>query len=559
MKKRMLALLLCLCMVLSLSLGCFAEDGVVIGTASAEKIAKYGNLLVDVDLEAFEKQFAYGDVLSVEFLGQKVEMPFCPAYSYVDNGCPVAIVDDGVVKVAINSGDFATTYKIATKTTNEDKTFFWTCCEGVEDPVEITFRMAEKEGYYDEFVLRSISYTNERGDYPDLTDEQFANFRMITTPGIANGTLYRLASPVDPEKGRNTYNDAALKNAGVKTILNMADKPSDLEGFEGYADSYYATINHIELNMGIDATSADFKKSLGEGLKFLLANEGPYAFNCKEGKDRTGFFAALLEALMGADFDALAEDYLVSFYNLYGIEKDSAPEQALKKSFAANLQSVFGVKDAKTADLKACAEKYLKDCGLSSEEIASLREKLSTTPKGFADVKMGDFFHDAVKWAAQNEITSGVDKRHFAPYAPVTRAEVVTFLWRAADCPVPDYYMQMTDVESGSYYSNAVRWALAEKITAGTSKTTFSPDAPCTRAQIVTFLFRFAKAGPSGAVKSRFIDVLTSDYFWDAVYWADVNGITSGTSATTFGPNATCTRAQAVTFLYRLMNAENKD
>ena len=169
----------------------------------------------------------------------------------------------------------------------------------------------------------------------------------------------------------------------------------------------------------------------------------------------------------------------------------------------------------------------------------------------FVDVKESDYFFEPVRWAAENGVTNGADLTHFAPDAGTTRAQVVTFLWRAAGKPVADYFMNMSDVRSGKYYTEAVRWALAEGITKGTSPTTFSPDQVCTRAEIVTFLYRYAKAAPSGSVKSPFIDVLTTDYYWDSVEWAVNNQVTTGTTDTTFSPNAQCTRAQVVTFLYR--------
>ena len=169
----------------------------------------------------------------------------------------------------------------------------------------------------------------------------------------------------------------------------------------------------------------------------------------------------------------------------------------------------------------------------------------------YMDVSIGDYFYDAVEWADQNDITDGVDAQHFAPDAPVTRAQVVTFLWRAAGCPMVNYAMNVTDVE-GKYYTEAVRWALAEGITKGTSETTFSPDMICTRGQIVAFLARFAGV-QDAQTESVFADVQPTDFFAAAVRWAKDNGVTAGTSDTTFGPNEACTRAQVVTFLYRWM------
>ena len=167
----------------------------------------------------------------------------------------------------------------------------------------------------------------------------------------------------------------------------------------------------------------------------------------------------------------------------------------------------------------------------------------------FVDVKANDYFYDAVLWAAQKGITSGTDAEHFSPNQPCTRAQIVTFLWRAAGSPVVNYAMNMSDVPEGSYYAEAVRWALSEGITTGTTGSTFSPDETCTRAQSVTFLFR--AIGKLVDSKAEFNDVLTDSYYANAVAWAVENGVTNGIGDGLFGPNNSCTRAQIVTFLFR--------
>lgn len=172
--------------------------------------------------------------------------------------------------------------------------------------------------------------------------------------------------------------------------------------------------------------------------------------------------------------------------------------------------------------------------------------------KTFADVTADDYFYNAVKWAARKGITEGTDDTHFSPNDPITRAQAVTFLWRAAGSPKPTgNALKFTDVESGSYYEKAVAWAIEKGITKGTTDTTFSPEAICNRAQIITFLARFAGVEDADT-ESVFTDVPSTAYYAAAVKWAKDNGITDGTSETTFSPDIDCTRAQAVTFLYRL-------
>ncbi len=168
----------------------------------------------------------------------------------------------------------------------------------------------------------------------------------------------------------------------------------------------------------------------------------------------------------------------------------------------------------------------------------------------FVDVKTGDYFYDAVQWAVGKGITNGTSAETFSPEAPCTRAQIVTFLWRAAGSPVVNYAMDLSDVAGDAYYAEAVRWALSEGITTGTSADQFSPDATCTREQAVTFLYR-AAGSPAVSGESAFEDVGADAYYARAVAWAAQNGVTNGISQALFGTGSDCTRAQIVTFLYR--------
>ena len=169
----------------------------------------------------------------------------------------------------------------------------------------------------------------------------------------------------------------------------------------------------------------------------------------------------------------------------------------------------------------------------------------------FHDVSRLDYFYDAVKWAAENGIASGTGRYTFSPNAVCTRAQTVTFLWRAAGSPLPRYRVcPFTDVKPSDYYYNAVLWAVEQGITTGLNATTFGPDVTVTRGQVATFLYRAASAAKPSTF-NPFTDVKTTAYNYDAILWAYDNRITTGTSDTTFSPDASCTRAQIVTFLYR--------
>ena len=182
------------------------------------------------------------------------------------------------------------------------------------------------------------------------------------------------------------------------------------------------------------------------------------------------------------------------------------------------------------------------------EVKAVFAKKVETSP--FDDVSTDAYYNQAVQWAQEKGITDGISSNLFGPKQPCTRSQIVTFLWRAAGSPEPKGTAAgMTDVVPGSYYAKAVAWAVENGITTGTAEGTFSPNATCTRAQAVTFLARAQNAKATG--KTAFSDVPADSYFADAVAWAQANGVTTGTSETTFSPDSDCTRAQIVTFLYR--------
>ncbi len=345
--------------------------------------SKYGNLSTTAKgIEMFEAGFEWGDLVNVSFLDKNLVLPVVPNYPYVDTGAPAIIINksadslpEGNVAFAITMGDFTTSYGIATKTTNPDKTFFWTANEGIELPIEFTFTMAEKAGYMSEYLIRDLVRTNNREDYPNLNDKQFANFRKISTTGIDN--VYRTSNPVNAELGRNNYADEAIREAGVNVVLNLSDSKEEAESRPEFKNSYYSTCNVIYLNLGVDVLSDDFKTGFAQGLKFLAENKGIYAVHCTEGKDRAGFVSALLECLMGATAQEVADDYMTTYYNYYGVEKGTEKYEAiLSSNIVKTIQNTFNVSDFWTADLKKGAEIYIKSIGLSNSEINALKANL---------------------------------------------------------------------------------------------------------------------------------------------------------------------------------------
>lgn len=196
--------------------------------------------------------------------------------------------------------------------------------------------------------------------------------------------------------------------------------------------------------------------------------------------------------------------------------------------------------------------------GTKNEEASGTMAITIAQTMNFIDVKASDFFYEPVKWAVNNKITNGTSSTTFSPYKNCNRAEIVTFLWRAAGSPEPTVtrnpFTDVNSVRDASYYK-AILWASQKGITAGTNATTFSPYQECTRSQIVTFLYRYA-GKPSGYYSNPFKDVssVNEASYYNAILWAVGKGITQGTSTTTFSPYASCTRGEAVTFLYRYVN-----
>ncbi len=381
--KKTVASVLALIMILSLfAFSASAETPAVISAnADAAYIAKYGNVVLDLKNEDFlAAGYVFGDMVTVSFLDKSMDIPFCSNYTDVDSGTAGVFARDGetYLIVAINMGDFATVNGIAEKTTFEDKTFVWNYAEGVEGPVQFTFSLKEAGAYLDQYEMHRLVGTNAREDYAELSDEEFANFRAINTTGMGAGRLYRSSSPVNPELGRNTYSDSAIKAVGVTVVMNLADTDEKVKAYEGYADTYYSTISYIALNMGVDVLAEEFGVKLAEGLRFFIENKGVYMVHCSEGKDRAGLVCAILECLMGASYDEVCTDYMLSYCNYYGVKAEEVRYSTiLESNIVKPLCKAFDVTDLKAADLSACAEAYLVRIGLNADEIASLKANLA--------------------------------------------------------------------------------------------------------------------------------------------------------------------------------------
>ena len=342
-----------------------------------------GNIIFSPDSlncdQLFAAGYEYGDVLLVSFLDRVLELPLCSDVRDVFLGESLIYAknnnDKNYAALAINGREFATVYGIATKTVGENNKPSWTLTGGLEE-ISVKISIKEKGAY----KIYPLDYTDNREDYPDLSDEQFANFRAVTTTGMGRGILHRSASPINPQHGRNKYADEAIRKAGVNVIMNLADDEDTAREREGFEDTYYSKQKFIALDLGVDFSTEEFRKGLAKGIRFFAANPGIYEVHCTEGKDRAGFVSAILECLMGASYDEVIRDYMVSFFNYYGVtEEDERYQRIVDGNIVKFLQDAFGVDDLKSVDLSVEATEYLRQIGVSDEDIRLLKANLSVS------------------------------------------------------------------------------------------------------------------------------------------------------------------------------------
>ncbi|MGN0714762.1 MAG: tyrosine-protein phosphatase [Anaerovoracaceae bacterium] len=392
-KKKSLVLVaaLVLIAVLMIGLALFAssaETSYPTFEIGVREIQKYGNIVLDVEPEKLQEAgYAYGDILAVTMDGKTWQMPFCTNYSDVDNGSYVACEKDEGLILAINMGDFATACGIAEKITAEDKSFTWVFPDGKSmENLVFSISMGEKGGYHDQYLIHQLVRTNERADYD--SDQIFANFRNIAAGDLGKNALFRSSNPINNELGRAAYADDFVESNGIRTVMNLANSDAEIAGYiaqEDFDSPYYASLYQAgkvkALNLSLDFAAEDFQDGLAEGLRFFIANEGPYLVHCDEGKDRAGFVSALLACYMGASYDQVVEDYMQTYINYYHLEKDSEQYIAVKNSnIDSTLRMITGSSDSTDlagADLVAAARRYMKRIGLSDAECETLRSNLA--------------------------------------------------------------------------------------------------------------------------------------------------------------------------------------
>ena len=432
----------------------------------------------------------------------------------------------------------------------------------------VQFKHADFTNFMNE-IAQARGDSSKNNNY----NNTYVTFNDVTfsMPSSAQGTLY--------------YNGVAMSNSNSSSAFNRSTKVTNLDNIT-FVPNAKTSAKSITLNFTLHATkytsygntrgtSVNYTGSVvisivREDIKYTVAPGDSISFTSSD-------FQNFLRTQSGINYNhnvdyvtfdqsavnSLNEGVLYNGYSGFNAVKatdkfyytttNSYTQNALSDvTFRASTYAKAGTTVYIPFTIYA---KYGTSSAATRQVTGTVAIKIAQT-MNFADVKPTDYFYNPVKWAVNKNITKGTSATTFSPYKTCTRAEIVTFLWRDAGSPMPTTSRHpFTDVSysMGSDFYNAILWANQMGITAGTTTTTFSPNKTCTRAEIVTFLWRYAKKPVGYGSNNPFTDVNKTDHapYYDAILWAVSKGITTGSTTTTFSPNGTCTRGEAVTFLYR--------
>lgn len=335
-----------------------------------------GKMYLNYPADSFLTRFEIGDIVTVAINGyDTLEMPVAESSSDV----PIA----GFLVAAIKGSD----QLVLTAHYAQMSDVLGITAENA--PLQVSISMKEKGGYLLGLdIMRNTQYMDTYLEtYPDLSIEEFANFREVHTTGMGEHKLYRSSSPIYLYLGRNYYVDSLAQAAGVTTFINLADSESSAYSNKGYETTYYSTQNIIFLGVPPEFFSEIFKVGLVIGLRYMIEHESPYLVHCTYGMDRTGFMIAVLEALMGATTEEIQDDYAKTFSNYFTVvngKQVALNEQQIdffKAVVLRNLKAVYhaegiDVPDTEPIDWASATEKYLEKLGMTPEEVSSLKDRL---------------------------------------------------------------------------------------------------------------------------------------------------------------------------------------
>lgn len=398
---------------------------------------------------------------------------------------------------------------------------------GTSQPLEVTYPVMD----YTKFVTAyygdeyAYFYKGHPGNYTADSPENVALYNAIGVEVLDPSIAAELFVFYNPDICMSGYASSLFQNVGEDSQdLALFRSTLEVAHADGNLKSYADKMDLFISDIGNNADTATFAVAAGDSSEMKAAKE--------KANESRQLVQALIPAAEKGD-----QNYMVQFNN-------SSTKTVSEYDFAIwnatkSVIHYIGIGDSGKYEILASDPETACDGGDSCPS------------KAFTDVDISQYYHESVDWAVTNQVTNGTSATTFSPGATCTRAQAVTFLWRAKGSPEPGSSSNpFTDVKSSAYYYKAVLWAVEQGITNGTSATTFSPEQGCTRGQVVTFLHR-AAGKPAAGGTNPFSDVPAGQYYTDAVFWAVAGNVTNGTSATTFSPNETCTRAQIVTFLYR--------
>ena len=464
----------------------------------------------------------------------------------VNNGETVTVVVQPYLEVNVKSAvagkltlEISAKYNVVATTSNPatiDSAKTVTLKSGVplsiNKPIELT--IALPTGFAE---ANSSIYVQHKGyEYTATVDAYGKTATFINPHGFSTFTVTSTASAIAEVDG-TSYTDLqkavdAVANNGTITLLN---------------DTSASAVVSRAVKFTLDKNSKSFTGAITAGSGYNLSVDGDvYTFTVRSS---SGSSSGSSSSSRRYDVSAPSVKHGDVTVSPKSASKGDTVTITVKPDSGYELDTLT-VKDASGSKIK------VKDKGdgkftftMPASKVTVSAEFAEIETLDFADVSTDAYYYEAVKWAAKKGITGGTGDGTFNPNGSCTRAHIVTFLWRAAGSPEPKSTVSFADVPAGSYYAKAVAWAVENGITLGTGDGTFSPNATCTRAQSVTFLYRALGTAPTTV--NGFTDVTADAFYADAVAWAVESGVTNGTSASTFSPNNGCTRAQIITFLYR--------
>ena len=369
-----------------------SEDDSMIEVAGLETIheTEFGGVYLKMTIDEFNgKGFKYGDSVDITFSnGYKLEdIPYYNGY-YVDAGEALLIAYPGYdyIKAAINYGDDlwekAGLKEVLLGVKEES---LWSLA-ALDEHSTATVTLRESGKYLDNQEARDIHYSDDRSKYP--SDVVFANFRNMTVGNLKQGAVYRSASPCDNQHNRATYVNDLIKEAGVGAILNLSDNEEKIEKYiaqEDFSCMYFLELyqggNVVPISLNMNYLSDEFASKIANGFIELSEKEGPYLVHCTEGKDRTGFVCMIIEALAGADYREIVDDYMLTYDNYYKINQEKEPgkyKTIKEKNIDAMLSFLVNDgSDITTADLSYYAREYLKEAGMTDEQIDKFLSRIT--------------------------------------------------------------------------------------------------------------------------------------------------------------------------------------